>query len=301
MDLSALRSRLATVVAITPTPFTDEDEVDRSTLERVVARLVEGEVGVVTVNGNTGEFYCLTPAERRTVLEVVAAGSTGRALLLAGVGFDVATAIDDARFARDRGAEAIMVHQPVHPYLSAEGWVEYHRSIAAAVPDLGVVPYVKNTAVGPDQFEALADTCPNVVAVKYALPDTAAFAVVARQAGLERFTWIAGLAELSAPGYAAVGARGFTSGLASIAPHLSTGMHRALTGGDYDTAMKIWDSVREFEELRLARNNADNVSVIKEALHQIDLGSSRVRPPSAPPTPQIRERVTTILQSWGVK
>lgn len=301
MDLSAIRSRLADVVAITPTPFAEGDEMDRPALERAVARLVEGGIGVVTVNGNTGEFYCLTPDERRTAVDVVAGGTAGRALLLAGVGFDIATAVEDARYARDRGAEAIMVHQPVHPYLSPEGWVHYHRRIASAVPDVGVVPYVKNPAVGPAQFEELADVCPNVVAVKYALPDAATFAAVARRAGLDRFTWIAGLAELYAPGYAAVGASGFTSGLATIAPHLSTGMQSALTGGNFDAAMKIWDDVREFEELRLARNSADNVSVIKEALHQIGLGSSWVRPPSSRPGPQISRRITAILEGWGVK
>ena len=37
-----------------------------------------------------------------------------------------------------------MVHQPVHPYQSLDGWVAYHREIAAAVPDLGVVAYVRD-------------------------------------------------------------------------------------------------------------------------------------------------------------
>ena len=37
-------------------------------------------------------------------------------------------------------------------------------------------------------------------------------------AGLARFTWLAGLAELTAPGCWAYGARGFTSGLANVAP-----------------------------------------------------------------------------------
>lgn len=37
-----------------------------------------------------------------------------------------------------------MVHQPVHPYVSQDGWVDYHRAIAEAVPGLGVVPYVRN-------------------------------------------------------------------------------------------------------------------------------------------------------------
>ena len=38
----------------------------------------------------------------------------------------------------------IMVHQPVHPYVSVEGWIEYHRAIASDVPELGVVLYVRN-------------------------------------------------------------------------------------------------------------------------------------------------------------
>ena len=47
----------------------------------------------------------------------------------------------------------IMIHQPVHPYQAAEGWVAYHAAIADAVPDLGVVLYVRSERVtgGPDR------------------------------------------------------------------------------------------------------------------------------------------------------
>ncbi len=45
------------------------------------------------------------------------------------------------------GRRMIMVHQPVHPYVSVEGWIEYHRAIASEVPELGVVLYVRNETI----------------------------------------------------------------------------------------------------------------------------------------------------------
>ncbi|GAA3532967.1 dihydrodipicolinate synthase family protein [Amycolatopsis ultiminotia] len=301
MDLDEIRRRLADVVAITPTPFTADDEIDVAAFERVIGRLADGGVRVLTVNGNTGEFYPLSPAERRTAVELTAAAAPDETLLVAGVGFDTATAIESAHHARAQGAHAVMVHQPVHPYVSRAGWIDYHRAIATAVPDLAVIPYVRDTRIEAADFTVLADACPNVLAVKYAVPDPARFATVARTAGLDRFTWIAGLAELSAPGYAAVGAAGFTSGLVSVAPQLSLRMQEALVAKDFPAAMEVWDSVREFEHLRLADSSADNVSVVKEALHQIGYGRADVRPPAFRLDGAGKERVAGILAAWGVR
>ncbi|MBB4684512.1 dihydrodipicolinate synthase family protein [Amycolatopsis jiangsuensis] len=301
MDLDEFRRRLADVVAITPTPFTADDEIDVAAFERVVRRMVDGGVRVLTVNGNTGEFYPLSPAERRTVVELTAAAAADEALLVAGVGFDTATAIEAAHHARDQGAHAVMVHQPVHPYVSRAGWIGYHRKIATAAPDLAVIPYVRDARIEAEDFTVLADACPNVLAVKYAVPNPARFGAVARAAGLGRFTWIAGLAELSAPGYAAVGAAGFTSGLVSVAPHLSLRMQEALVAKDFPAAMEVWDSIRDFEHLRLADSSADNVSVVKEALHQIGHGRADVRPPASRLDVPAREKVAEILAAWGVR
>jgi 4-hydroxy-tetrahydrodipicolinate synthase len=301
MDLGEIRARLASVVAITPTPFTPDDTIDVPVFERVVGRLTGAGVSVLTVNGNTGEFYTLSRAESRTLVDLTAGAAGAGTLVVAGIGFDVTTAIESARYAQDRGAAAVMVHQPVHPYVSRPGWVDYHRAIATAVPDLAVIPYVRDPRIEADDFTALADACPNVLAVKYAIPDPARFATVARGAGIDRFTWIAGLAELSAPAYAAVGAAGFTSGLASVAPLLSLRMHASLAAGDFPAAMQVWDTVREFEQLRLARGGADNVSVVKESLHQLGYGQAKVRPPASRVDPGTRTRIEKILAAWAVR
>ncbi len=218
-----LRQALATVVVVPVTPLLADGKPDWAAYARLTRRLIDGGITVITPNGNTGEFYALSQAEARQVIETAAAASAGQAELLAGVGHDIATAIEAAGHARDHGARMIMIHQPVHPYVSREGWIDYNAAIAGAVPDLGVVLYIRNERITGANIAELADRAPNVIGVKYGIRDASAFAAVARDAGIDRFTWLAGAAELTAPAYWVSGARGFTSGLANVAGSRSSG------------------------------------------------------------------------------
>jgi 4-hydroxy-tetrahydrodipicolinate synthase len=295
-----LRQALATVVAVPVTPFQADGNPDWDTYAALTRRLIDGGITVITPNGNTGEFYALSPAEARLATETAAAASRGQAELLAGVGHDIATAVAAAGHARDQGIRMIMIHQPVHPYVSREGWIDYHAAIATAVPDLGVVLYVRNERITGADIAALADRAPNVIAVKYGVRDASTFAAVARDAGIGRFTWLAGAAELTAPSYWACGAHGFTSGLASVDPALPLALLDALRGNDFGAAMKVWEKVRRFEELRAADASADNVSVVKEALAQLGLCRPDVRPPSRLLPPAVRQEIKQILTGWGL-
>src|SRR5262249_51832472 len=159
---------LATVAAIPVTPFGPGGEVDWDAHARVIRRMVDAGVRLITPNGNTGEFYALTAAEARRATEsaVAVAGGGGRRHPregLAGVGHDLPGAIEAARHARDNGVRMIMVHQPVGPYMSAAGWLEYHRVIAGALPDVGVVLYLRDPRIGARHIRLLGDLCPNVI------------------------------------------------------------------------------------------------------------------------------------------
>jgi 4-hydroxy-tetrahydrodipicolinate synthase len=296
-----LRGTLATAAAIPVTPFGPDGQVDIAAHGRVIRRMVAAGVELITPNGNTGEFYALTAAEARRVTEsaVAAAAGTGAAVL-AGVGHDLPGAIEAARHARDHGVRMIMVHQPVGPYVSGAGWLEYHRVIASALPDMGVVLYIRDPRIGARQIRLLGEACPNVIAVKYGIRDPVQFASVARDAGLDRFTWLAGLAELTAPACWTAGARGFTSGLVNVAPVLALSMLGSLRDGDTDGAMKAWEACRPFEELRAADSSADNVSVVKEALAQLGLCRPDVRPPSHRVPVEVRSQIAQILAGWGL-
>ncbi|MGV9238235.1 dihydrodipicolinate synthase family protein [Streptomyces nigra] len=293
------RAALADVVAIPVTPFAEDGTVDQDAHRALLRRLLDAGVTTLTPNGNTGEYYALTPEERRLVTELTLDEVGDRAAVLVGVGHDVPTAVASARHAAELGAGMIMVHQPVHPYVSQSGWVDYHRAIASAVPGLGVVPYIRNAQLPGACLAELADHCPNVVGVKYAVPDATRFAAFARDAGLDRFVWVAGLAEPYAPSYFSAGATGFTSGLVNVAPAVSLNMIEALRAGDYPAAMKVWEQIRRFEELRAANGSADNVTVVKEALASLGLCRRDVRPPGRTLPEGERAEVAAIAAGWS--
>jgi 4-hydroxy-tetrahydrodipicolinate synthase len=301
----SLRTVLATAVVVPVTPLHADGTPDWDTYAILIGRLADAGITVITPNGNTGEFYALDQAEARQAAQAAAQAVGGRgqdqtAELLVGVGHDIATATEAARHAGDHGARMVMIHQPVHPYVSPQGWIDYHLAIANAVPDLGVVLYIRDERRTGAQIAELADRAPNVVGVKYAVRDATKFAAVARDAGIDRLTWLAGAAELTAPAFWAVGARGFTSGLANVAPALALAMFDALRADDFVAAMKVWDTVRRFEELRLADSSADNVSVVKEAMAQLGLCRADVRPPSRPLPVAIKQEIAQILATWDI-
>ena len=155
--LDALRDRLSAVIAIPVTPFGPGGAVDWDAHAALIDRSVEQGVAVLTANGNTGEYYALDEEDARRVLEATVKAVGGRAEVMAGVGMSVPAAVAAARYAREAGAGAVMVHQPVHPYRSAEGWVDYHQEIADAVPELGVVLYVRDPRVAGHEVRELGN------------------------------------------------------------------------------------------------------------------------------------------------
>jgi 4-hydroxy-tetrahydrodipicolinate synthase len=297
--VAKVRTACTSVVTINVTPFGADGGIDLDRYAALVDRQVRAGIDVVTANGNTGEFYALDRAEQAAAVRATV-GAAGDAVVLAGVGHSAREAAAEAVEAVGAGAHGVMVHQPVHPYQSTEGWVAYHREVADAIPDHGVVLYVRSPLIGTAGFRALADACPNVVGVKYAVPDPIALADLIRVLGTERLVWSCGLAESWAPYFWLSGARGFTSGLATVAPEEPQVLLSRLRSGDFAGAMEIWRKLRPFEEMRARRASALNVSVVKEALAQLGLCRPDVRPPSSPLTEAERAEVRTIIAGFAV-
>ncbi|WP_405147104.1 dihydrodipicolinate synthase family protein [Sphaerisporangium sp. NBC_01403] len=289
-----VRQALASVVTVPVTPFDGLGQVDGPAYAALVARMVAAGVGAVTPNGNTGEFYSLSLAELDRVVALTVE-SAGGAAVIAGVGHDTATAVRLATEAARLGAHGVMVHQPVHPYQSQEGWAGYQRAVAEAVPGLGVVCYVRSPLITARALRDLVSACPNVVGVKYAVPDPVRFAELAAE--VPEVAWVCGLAESWAPFYWPGGARGFTSGLAVIVPELSLDLLGRLRAGDLGGAMELWRLLKPIEDLRARHGNANNVSVLKEALAQLGLCGRDVRPPISPLPDSERDEVTAVLRS----
>jgi 4-hydroxy-tetrahydrodipicolinate synthase len=146
-------------------------------------------------------------------------------------------------------------------------------------------------------LHAVASEHANVVAIKYAHNDVAAFLALAA-AVPARVTCACGSAERWALPFAAAGRVGYTSGIANFAPALTLEFWRAIAE-DPAAARALWREIAPLEEIRAARNSAFNVSVVKHAMDMAGLVGGPVRPPLSPLDETMKASVAEIVRGWG--
>ena len=279
--MMTLDQALTGISGILVTPYDDNGDIAPGRLAPIMDRALAAGLHMPVVNGNTGEFYALTTDEACAMVQEVSGLLAGRAPLLAGVGRGLRDAQRLARASADAGATALMVHQPPDPFVAPRGVVDYLRAVSDASGGLPMMIYLRNDAIGTS---AIADLCavPGVRGVKWATPNPQKMAE-ARAACDPQIVWVGGLAEVWAPTFYTVGARGFTSGLINVWPEHSVAIHTALEQGDYAAANALIDRMRVFEDIRAQEMNGTNVTGVKAALMAQGLDCGPTRPPSAWP------------------
>lgn len=299
MQYADFGKKLETINAIHMTPFINETkEIDWVGLEQNINFLIEHGLKVI-VTGNTSEFYALTLEEAKAVIEKVVAIVNGRATVMIGIGYSVETAIELGRHAEKAGADCVMIHQPIHPYITDRGATTYFRNVINAL-NIPSIVYFKNPFLSDEVIRQLAPL-EKFVGVKYAINDLPRFAKLVRETPAEHnITWICGTAEKWAPFFFSAGATGFTSGLINVYPQKSFEMLNALKTGDASKVWQVWEELLPIEDLRAKYNNGNNVVVLKEAMEQLGYRAGNPREPVDPLNEQDKLAVTEILKGWGL-
>lgn len=294
-----LDTALAGISGILVTPYDEAGEIAPTKLSPIIDRALGAGLHMPVVNGNTGEFYALTTDEACTMAREVCAMVDGRAPVLAGIGRGIRDACALAKASAEAGATALMIHQPPDPFVAPRGTVDYVKAIADASGGLPMMLYLRNDAIGTG---AIADLCavPGVKGVKWATPNPQKLAA-AKAACDPSITWVGGLAEVWAPTFYAVGARGFTSGLINVWPERSLAIHAALEASDYAEANRLIGEMQAFEDIRAEELNGTNVTGVKAALQATGFDCGATRPPSAwPLTPAQQEKLQVFLKTNGL-
>jgi 4-hydroxy-tetrahydrodipicolinate synthase len=272
---------LSGISGILVTPYGADGEIAPQKLAPVIDKALAAGVHMPVVNGNTGEFYALTVEEAISMAHAVAQLVDGRAPLLAGVGRGVKDACRLAAESKRAGAAGLMVHQPPDPFVSPRGTVEYVKRVAEAGDGTPLVLYLRNDAIG---LGTIAELCSieGVKGVKWATPNALRLSEAIAESP-DHIIWVGGLAEVWAPPFYAVGARGFTSGLINVWPQRSVAIHAALEAGDYAAANALISGMKAFEAIRAEELNGTNVTGVKSALIELGMDCGPTRPPSAWP------------------
>ncbi len=299
MPLSRIRAALTGVSGVHVTPFTPSGAIDPGLLERVVDDLAAAGIDNIVTGGNTGEFYALDHAEVCAVYARAIAANAGRSTVTAGVGRSLPEARRLAEAAARLGADAVMIHQVPDPFASPRGVIAYTHAVSDTT-DLPVVLYLRQDNFSPGELGDLVGH-PRVVGVKYAAPEPLRLAERMRQTAGSGLLWLCGLAEAWAVPFAAVGARGFTSGLVNVHPALSLAVRDALAAGDFAAARTLTHSIAAFEAMRAREFNGANVTVVKAAMRMQGLPVGLTRPPAtADISATARAELAAILAEWGL-
>ena len=158
------------------TPYIDGN-VDYDGLDKLAEfQIQNGITGIVAV-GTTGESPVLSWDEHNKVIEAIAKKTKGRCLCIAGTGSNnTAESFEATKHAAEVGADAVLL---VDPYYNGPSSLEIRREyvapIAAAFPDLKIIPYIIPGRTGaqmlPPDLAILYKSYPNVSCVKEATTD----------------------------------------------------------------------------------------------------------------------------------
>jgi len=293
-NADGLKNALTGISGILVTPFDAQDEISPAPLAPIVERAITAGVHILVSNGNTGEFYGLTTDEAEQMVRTASEIINGRVPLVAGVGKSVKDACRLAGVSAQAGADALMIHQPPDPFVAPRGIVEYIKRVADAANGLPLIIYLRNDLIGTDGIQAICGV-DGVIGVKWATPNPMKLAA-AMAACDPAIIWVGGLAEVWAPAFYAVGARGFTSGLINVWPEHSVAIHSALDLGDYELARTLIARMNAFENVRAQEMNGTNVTGVKAALQLMGNDCGAARPPSAwPLTKQQHSELQAML------
>jgi len=281
MNQSKLRESLRNVAFTTATPFTDDlAAVDHDALRENLAAIENAGGELYVPNGNTGEYYSLTPEERIEVVETTANAVDG--CVVAGASGSIEQVINYAKLYDDAGANSIMIMHPAHPYKHETGLASYYSEIADRSP-LGVIIYKRGHDLPNDVVADLAGH-DNVAGIKYADADIKSFSRITRICD-EDVVWINGIAERFAPAFAREGAEGFTTGIGNFVPNETLALEAAIENEQWEQARQIRDELEPYEALRdeTGSNNsldsAYNIPAVKTGLDIAGLNGGPVRPP----------------------
>lgn len=177
-ELRLTKEDVQGIFTILPTPATEDGDdptadftVDREETRRAARALIDDGVDGIMINGTYGEAATLTREEWRTFTSDVIDAVDGDVPVVAGpTTTGTRTTIERAKYARDEGADGLLLGRPMWARCSPETTVEFYRHVAEAVPEMGIVVYDNPGAfkgrLNVPVWEELIEI-PQIVAAKY--------------------------------------------------------------------------------------------------------------------------------------
>jgi len=281
------------IFAVMITPLADDLSIDVDGLRRNTEFLVASGVDVLVVLGSEGEFYALTDAERRLVVETVAATAHGSVPVVAGVSHPSSTeAVALARHAARSGVDAVMATGPYYAKADANGLKTHFSAIA----ECGLPAFAYNSPgrvgydIPPAQLADLIRSC-GLAGAKQAAPDISELADLVVDCG-DRAAIVGG-AEIAIWPALCVGAAGNTATAASALPGVFRAVWRASRERELERGQELYARMAPLREAY--RTAGGQAAVVKRLCELVGLAGGPPRPPTRRVSGDLDARLRRIV------
>jgi 1-pyrroline-4-hydroxy-2-carboxylate deaminase len=266
------------VIPAITTPFRDDLAVDHAFLAEHAAWMIDSGCTATVAGGSRGEAATSSDAEKLEVVRTLVSAHGEGAPIVAGVAaLSTSEAVAFVTAAEAAGATAFMVLPP-YVYRGEAAEMEAHVGAIMRATERPCMLYNNPVAYGtdftPEQIARLAETHPNLEAVKESSTDVRRVTAIRSLLG-SRLEVLVGVDDAVVEGVAA-GAVGWIAGLVNAFPRESVALFDLARAGRFEEAAALYgwflpllrlDTVPKF------------VQLIKLVQERVGRGSARVRPP----------------------
>ncbi len=305
------RKHMKGVWAALTTPFKSDGELDEKGLRANVRRCIdELKIDGFFCSGLMGEFWSLTPEERRKVDRIVCEESRGKAQVIAHTAHhNIREAVDLSKHAAEVGATYVIMINPVYGANEDDEIYRYFETIGKQI-DIGIALFNQpksGITLSPELVERLCDI-ENICCIKNAVHNLNHTTEVRRRVG-DRIVvsdpseemWFVSLAYL-----------GQQVHMSSPAPYLYQvpGYLPIREYTDLTLAGKLEEGARknfELESLRAVHHkyfttgpNGRTTAYLKEWTKLLGMAAGEPRPPVVPLTDKQREQFRKDLAATGL-
>lgn len=282
------------------TPLKGDGRFNEKAMRKLISYLIDGGVHGLFVVGTTGEFYGLTPEEKRDIFSVAVEETRGRVPVYAGTnGITTRETVALTRIARDCRVDAVSVLTPMFLLPSQDQLIRHYQTVAEST-SLPVILYNNppktSVSLTPATVARLAEV-PNIVGIKDSSGDmtvTAEYIRLTRH--IEGFSVLMGRDTLIY-GALCYGAAGSIAACANVAPRLCADIYDKFVTGDLKGSL---EAQFRLAPLRIAFNLGTFPAVIKESLNLLGIEAGPCMEPAGPMTDDERASLRKVLLGMGL-
>ena len=279
-------------------PMFDDGSIDYEGYKRQVQRMIDAGVQALFVNGTTAETATIHINDEFKLLDITMelAKGTGVKVICGAGSNDTQTALKKARYAKEKGADAILVVTPYYNKTSQRGLIAHYTTIADAVD----IPMILYNVPGRTGLNIQVDTVvelakhKNIVAMKDATDNIAyAMEILNKTQDLD-FDLYSGCDDNILP-FMAAGGKGVISVTSNLYPRQVEKLTQLILNGNLKEAQKLayaLDPVSRYLFIDV------NPIMPKSALAKMGICSEQVRLPLLPTTQENKQKLFDAMDAF---